>query len=72
MVSRRTTHPRGRIRQTGHRVRNANQIRGRPVHPGMTEREETGVELLMSEPEIVAWLEPDDPGDEGDEAHALE
>ena len=38
----------------------------------MTEREETGVELLLSEPEIVAWLEPDDPADEKDEAHALE
>ena len=38
----------------------------------MTEREETGVELLLSEPEIVAWLEPDDPSDETDEAHALE
>jgi len=38
----------------------------------MTEREETGVELLMSEPEIVAWLEPDDPGDDGDETQAME
>jgi len=38
----------------------------------MTEREETGVELLMSEPEILAWLEPDDPADEGDETHAME
>ena len=24
----------------------------------MTEREKTGIELLLSEPAIVAWLEP--------------
>jgi hypothetical protein len=33
----------------------------------MTEREELGIELLLSEPEIVAWLEPleakDDEGE---------
>jgi hypothetical protein len=38
----------------------------------MTESEENGVELLLSEPEIVAWLEPDDPAEERDEAHAME
>ena len=31
-----------------------------------------GVELLLSEPEIVAWLEPDDATEEKDEAHAME
>ena len=30
----------------------------------MTEREETGIELLLSEPEIVAWLEPQDGKDD--------
>ena len=36
----------------------------------MTEREETGgtvVELLLREPEIVAWLEPRDDDDESDD-----
>jgi hypothetical protein len=33
----------------------------------MTEREESVAELLLSEPEIVAWLEADDPTDDGDE-----
>lgn len=32
----------------------------------MTEREETGIDLLLSEPEIVAWLEPHEDSD-GDE-----
>jgi hypothetical protein len=32
----------------------------------MTRREETAIELLLSEPEIVAWLEPDER-DEGDD-----
>lgn len=39
----------------------------------MTEQELTGLELLMSEPEIVAWLELDDTdggGDEDDEPPA--
>ena len=38
----------------------------------MTERDDTGVELLLSEPEIVAWLEPDDPAEENDETHPME
>jgi hypothetical protein len=36
----------------------------------MTEREEIGgtvVELLLREPEIVAWLEPRDDDDESDD-----
>ena len=38
----------------------------------MTEREETGMEpllreLLLSEPEIVAWLEPHENKDDDDE-----
>jgi hypothetical protein len=37
----------------------------------MSEREETGgatvIELLLREPEIVAWLEPDDETDDDDE-----
>ena len=38
----------------------------------MTEGDEIGVELLLSEPEIVAWLEPDDAANENDEALAPE
>ena len=30
----------------------------------MTERDEAGIELLLSEPEIVAWLEPQDGMDD--------
>ncbi len=33
----------------------------------MTEREETGIELLLSDPEIVAWLEPEETKDDDDE-----
>ena len=33
----------------------------------MTEREKTGIELLLSEPEIVAWLEPEEKKDDDDE-----
>ena len=36
----------------------------------MTEREETGgtvIELLLREPEIVAWLEPDEAEDHDDD-----
>jgi hypothetical protein len=29
--------------------------------------EQTGIELLLSEPEIVAWLEPDENQDDDDE-----
>ncbi len=38
----------------------------------MTEEEETGIELLLSEPEIVAWLEPREqrPRAEEDEEHS--
>lgn len=36
----------------------------------MTEREETGIELLLSEPEIVAWLEPETNEDDADEPPA--
>ena len=36
----------------------------------MNDREETGVELLLSEPEIVAWLEPAGSDDEDDEPPA--
>jgi hypothetical protein len=38
----------------------------------MTEEEETGIELLLSEPEIVAWLEPREqrPRPEEDEERA--
>jgi len=36
----------------------------------VTEREETGVELLLSEPEIVAWLEPETSTDEAEEPPA--
>ena len=36
----------------------------------MTEREESVAELLLSEPEIVAWLEPDDPADDRDDGLA--
>jgi len=32
----------------------------------VTEREETGIELLLSEPEIVAWLEPHENEDADD------
>jgi hypothetical protein len=34
---------------------------------GVTEPEETGIELLLSEPEIVAWLEPHENNDDDDE-----
>jgi hypothetical protein len=33
----------------------------------MTEREETGIELLLCEPEILAWLEPHESSDDDDE-----
>ncbi len=33
----------------------------------MTKREETAIELLLSDPEIVAWLEPDERNDDDDE-----
>lgn len=33
----------------------------------MTEREHEGVELLLRDPEIVSWLEPDDAETEEDE-----
>ena len=33
----------------------------------MTEREETGIELLLLEPEIVAWLEPHESKDDDDD-----
>ena len=33
----------------------------------VTEREETGIELLLSEPEIVAWLEPQEHTDDDDD-----
>ena len=32
----------------------------------MTEREKTAIELLLSEPEIVAWLEADESEDDGE------
>jgi hypothetical protein len=38
--------------------------RGRSV----TEEEEIGIELLLSEPEIVAWLEPHENKDDDDES----
>jgi hypothetical protein len=38
----------------------------------LTEREHTGIELLLSEPDIIAWLEPpyesDDDEDESPKA----
>jgi hypothetical protein len=34
------------------------------------ERDEAGAELLLSEPEIVAWLEPSERTDEDDEPQA--
>jgi hypothetical protein len=34
----------------------------------VTEREETEIELLLSEPEIVAWLEPHENINDDDEA----
>ena len=30
----------------------------------MTEQDEAGFELLLSEPEILAWPEPDEPEDD--------
>jgi hypothetical protein len=33
----------------------------------VSEREETGIELLLSQPEIVAWLEPHDHTDDSDD-----
>ncbi len=33
----------------------------------MTEHEETGFELLLCEPEILAWLEPHESKDDEDE-----
>jgi hypothetical protein len=38
----------------------------------MTEREENVAELLLREPEIVAWLEPDEPREDRDEAYSIE
>jgi hypothetical protein len=34
----------------------------------VTEREETAIEMLLSEPEIVAWLEPHENRDDDDDA----
>jgi hypothetical protein len=34
----------------------------------VTENEREGVELLLRDPEIVAWLEPDDVEQDGEEA----
>ena len=34
----------------------------------MGEYEERGIELLLSQPEIVAWLEPDESGEDDEEA----
>jgi hypothetical protein len=34
------------------------------------EREETGIELLLSDPEIVAWLEPDTNDEDAEEPPA--
>ena len=33
----------------------------------VSEREETGIELLLSEPEIVAWLEPQEHSEDDDD-----
>jgi hypothetical protein len=33
----------------------------------VTEREETGIELLLCEPEILAWLEPHESTDDDEE-----
>jgi hypothetical protein len=33
----------------------------------VNERQETGIELLMSEPEIVAWLEPREQTEDDDD-----
>jgi hypothetical protein len=33
----------------------------------MTEAEETAIELFLSQPEIVAWLEPQEDHDRDDE-----
>jgi hypothetical protein len=33
----------------------------------VTDREKTGIELLLNEPEIVAWLEPREHDDDDDE-----
>jgi hypothetical protein len=33
----------------------------------MTEREETGIELLLCEPEILAWLEPQESKDDDED-----
>jgi hypothetical protein len=37
------------------------------VRRDVSEREETGIELLLSEPEIVAWLEPREQTDDDDD-----
>jgi hypothetical protein len=34
----------------------------------MTERDKKGIELLLSEPEIIAWLELDDDDDADEQA----
>jgi hypothetical protein len=38
--------------------------------PDVTRPEDTGIELLLSEPEIVAWLEPTEPEDDDDPSRA--
>ena len=37
----------------------------------MNETETTGLELLLSDPKFVAWLEPDDDEETDDEAAEL-
>ena len=37
------------------------------VRRDVNEREETGIELLLSEPEIVAWLEPREQTEDNDD-----
>ena len=36
----------------------------------MGEHEKSGIDLLMSQPEIVAWLEPDETGKDDEEEDA--
>ena len=41
--------------------------RGKDVETRVTERDQDAIELFLNEPEIRAWLEPDDHGDNDDE-----
>jgi hypothetical protein len=62
------------LNQTGERVRcvlaGNTRREGSAVTEAEREREEDAVELLLSQPEILAWLGPDDASDDDEPPQA--